>query len=128
MTKRAQAYGEMLTSARKATGLTQIEVAQRVGVAQSTYSKWEAGESDLQGMHLRPLAKVLGLALEDVVPAPSIDHKFEDPSERIGLKLIQQVAVAIEEGRLGSRQARILLELLDALVTDQPVKLHEAND
>jgi transcriptional regulator with XRE-family HTH domain len=120
MTIRGHAYGEMLTAARKAAGLTQIEVSKRIGVAQSTYSKWEAGESDLQGMHLRPLAKVLGLPLEDVVPASTIDHEFEDPSERIGLKLIREVASAIEDGRLGSRQARILLDLLVELAPEPP--------
>ena len=127
MTIRGRAYGEMLIAARKAVGLSQTEVAKKVGVAQSTYSRWEAGELDLQALHIRPLAKALGLALEDVVPVPSSSHEYAEPSERIGLKLVREVASAIEEGRLGARQARILLELLEELASKQPAKEAGAN-
>lgn len=120
MTLRGKAYGDMLVAARRAAGLTQVEVANRVGVAQSTYSKWETGESDLQAIHVRPLAKALGLAVEDVVPEPTVNHDYEDPSERIGLLLIQRVASAISDGRLGSRQARVLLDLLEELAPERP--------
>lgn len=119
MTIRGKVYGDMLVAARRAAGLTQIEVARRVGVAQSTYSKWEAGESDMQAIHIRPLAKALGMAVEDVVPVASPAVDFEDPSERIGLQLIQRVAAAISEGRLGPRQARVLLDLLEELAPDK---------
>lgn len=118
MTLRAIAYGEMLVAARRASGLTQVEVAKRVGVAQSTYSKWEAGESDMQAVHIRPLAKALGLTLDDVVPAPAVNHVYGDPSEGIGLLLIQRVASAIQNGRLKPRQARVLLDLLDEIAPD----------
>ncbi|MFC7462325.1 helix-turn-helix transcriptional regulator [Hydrogenophaga defluvii] len=115
----SSAYAARLVAARRAAGLTQADVAKRVGVAQSTYSKWEAGESDMQAIHIRPLAKALGLNLEDVVPMPTLHHEYDDPSERIGLLLIQRVASAIENGRLGSRQARILLDLLEEIAPER---------
>ncbi|MCZ8254461.1 MAG: helix-turn-helix transcriptional regulator [Polaromonas sp.] len=105
----------MLTAARRAAGLTQVETAKRVGVAQSTYSKWEAGESDMSAIYVRPLAKALGLPIEDVVPPNTSSHEFADPAERVGLMLIQRVAAAVSDGRLGSRQARVLLDLLEEL-------------
>ena len=108
-------FGEMLVAARRAAGLSQVDVAKRVGVAQSTYSKWEAGESDLLAIHIRPLTKALGLSLDDVVPVPAVSHEYHEPSERIGLLLIQRVAAAIESGRLGSRQARVLLDVLEEI-------------
>lgn len=119
MTIRGSAYGEMLVAARRAAGLTQVEVAKRVGVAQSTYSKWEAGESDMQAVHVRPLAKALALTLDDVLPVSVLSHEYEDPSERIGLLLIQRVASAIQSGRLGSRQARVLLDLLEEIAPER---------
>lgn len=115
----SSAYAARLVAARRAAGLTQVDVAKRVGVAQSTYSKWEAGESDMQAVHIRPLAKALGLNLEDVVPVPTLNHEYDDPSERIGLLLIKRVASAIENGRLGSRQARILLDLLEEIAPER---------
>jgi len=109
----------MLIAARRAAGLSQMEVAKRVGVAQSTYSKWEAGESDMQAIHVRPLAKVLQLTLDDIVPEPSVSHEYEEPSERLGLLLIKRVVAAIETGRLGPRQARVLLDLLDEIAPER---------
>lgn len=119
MTVRGSAYGNMLIAARRAAGLSQMEVAKRVGVAQSTYSKWEAGESDMQAIHVRPLAKVLQLTLDDIVPVPSVSHEYEEPSERLGLLLIKRVVAAIETGRLGPRQARVLLDLLDEIAPER---------
>lgn len=119
MTVRGSAYGNMLIAARRAAGLSQMEVAKRVGVAQSTYSKWEAGESDMQAIHVRPLAKVLQLTLDDIVPVPSVIHEYEEPSERLGLLLIKRVVAAIETGRLGPRQARVLLDLLDEIAPER---------
>lgn len=118
MTVRGSAYGNMLVAARRAAGLSQAEVAKRVGVAQSTYSKWEAGESDMQAIHVRPLARALGLTLDDIVPVPSVNHEYEEPSERVGLLLIKRVVSAIETGRLKSRQARVLLDLLEEIAPE----------
>ena len=118
MTVRAKTYGDMLSAARRAAGLTQMEVAKRVGVGQSSYSKWENGESDMNAIYLRPLAKALGLTLEDVAPFSTVNQLFEDPSEKVGLLLVQRVAEAIGTGRLGPRQARIMMELLDELAPE----------
>jgi len=82
----------------------------------------EAGESDLQAIHIRPLAQALGLTVEDVVPGPDVTHEYEDPSAKMGLLLIQRVASAIEDGRLGSRQARGLLDLLDEIAPERPAE------
>lgn len=72
MTVRGSAYGNMLIAARRAAGLSQMEVAKRVGVAQSTYSKWE-----------------------------------------------KRVVSAIETGKLGPRQARVLLDLLEEIAPER---------
>lgn len=119
MTVRGSAYGNMLIAARRAAGLSQMEVAKLVGVAQSTYSKWEAGESDMQAIHVRPLAKALRLTLDDIVPVPSVSHEYEEPSERLGLLLIKRVVSSIETGKLGPRQARVLLDLLEEIAPER---------
>lgn len=114
MTLRGEAFGAQLVAARKAVGLSQVELARKVGVAQSTLSKWESGESDLQAMHLRPLAKALCVSLEVVTPGGLViaDTNSED---RIGLLLVQRVSKAVAERRLRAGRARLILELLQEL-------------
>lgn len=118
----SDSFGAMLSSARKASGLTQEEVAERVGVAQSTYSKWENGASEMQAVYIRPLAMALGLSVDDLVPHPVDQAPAVEPSDRIGLQLVRRVAAAVEERRLGPRQARVLLDLLDELAPDRAEK------
>ncbi|MFK4706051.1 hypothetical protein ABIC83_002890 [Roseateles asaccharophilus] len=69
----------------------------------------------MQAIHLRPLAMALGLSLEAVTPHAEGSESTDDPSELIGLHLIQKVATAIRDGRLGARQARIMLDILEEL-------------
>lgn len=106
-----------LAAARKSVGLSQVELARKVGVAQSTLSKWEQGDSDMQAVHLRPLAKALGLTLEDVTPGGSvIEHEGEHES-RVGLALIQRVSKVVADGRLSAANAMLMINLLDALAS-----------
>ncbi|OLT10929.1 hypothetical protein BJF78_28325 [Pseudonocardia sp. CNS-139] len=55
-----------LAQARKAAGLTQEELAHRVGVERSTVGRWEAGESEPQPWHRRKLAQHLGVTPNDL--------------------------------------------------------------
>lgn len=42
------------------------ELSESVGVAQSTFSNWETGQSRPQPRHIDPLAKSLGLSRSEV--------------------------------------------------------------
>jgi transcriptional regulator with XRE-family HTH domain len=55
-----QDFLERLRSARKEAGLTQVEVAQRLGRSQSFVAKAENGERRLDVVDLRAFAKVYG--------------------------------------------------------------------
>lgn len=52
-------FGEALTSARKAAGMTQDELADRIHVARNTISGWEHGRTVPSVERLRELSKVL---------------------------------------------------------------------
>lgn len=54
--------GEIIKSARKAKGLTQEELANRVGVQKSAIAKWENGRvSEIKRSNLKALSIALGL-------------------------------------------------------------------
>lgn len=67
--------GQILLKARTAKGLTQYEVAERAGVAQSTYHYYETGRQGVPRERLVPLAAALDLRVEDLLldQAPAAD-------------------------------------------------------
>src|SRR5262245_48436280 len=67
---------ERLKKARKAAGLTQEELAYRVGVDRSTVGRWEAGENEPQPWLRRKIAQHLG-----VTPA-HLDALLDGPADR----------------------------------------------
>lgn len=63
-----------LKQVRKATGMTQADLALAVGVQQNTISQWENGERLVRSDKLPKLAQVLGC---------TIDALFEEPHEEV---------------------------------------------
>lgn len=57
----------MLRQIRKEAGLTQVQVAGRLGKPQSFVSKYESGERRLDVIELRKVAVVLGTSATHVV-------------------------------------------------------------
>ncbi len=51
---------------RIARGLTQAQVADRIGVGQSAVAEWERGAKRPTLDHAKALAKVYGVAVEDL--------------------------------------------------------------
>lgn len=64
-----KATGTAVRSLRAEAGLTQVQVAERLGKPQSYVSKIESGERALQAHELIPLAGALGLPTHDVLDA-----------------------------------------------------------
>jgi transcriptional regulator with XRE-family HTH domain len=57
----------LLRQMRTEAGLTQTEIAQRLGQPQSFVSKYESGERRLDVLELRQVCAVVGLSLADFV-------------------------------------------------------------
>lgn len=60
--------GEKLRAARIAAGLTQLELAKRVGCYQKDISRWERAEVEPTASVLRKLADAIGCLIDDIVP------------------------------------------------------------
>ena len=63
---------QVLKSIRTDAGLTQQQLAERLGVPQSFISKYESGERRLDLVELRDICKALGISLSAFV------KRFED--------------------------------------------------
>jgi transcriptional regulator with XRE-family HTH domain len=61
-TQQHQRLCELLIEARKAAGLTQVEVAQRLGKPQSFVAKYEGGERRLDVIEYVAVSEAIGIS------------------------------------------------------------------
>ena len=59
--------GEKLRAAREAAGLTQVELAEKVGVTQRDISNWERCKREPGVLTVKKMAQALGCSMDDLV-------------------------------------------------------------
>ena len=106
-----RALGQRVAAARKASGLTQVQLAEVLGIAQQTLAHYEMGRLRVAVALLPPLARALGVTVEDLMgeetpparrgPAP----KFQQQIERIQ--------------KLPRAKQRFVLEMLNTVLAQQ---------
>ena len=80
--------GARIAELRKARGITQVELAKTLGIAQQTMAHYEGGVSRVAVSHLPTLARTLGVSIEELLgegtaragkrgPAPKIQQQLE---------------------------------------------------
>ena len=62
-----QTLGRRIQEARKAAGLSQESLGERLGVSRQAVSKWESGASDPSTSNLMALAKLYGISAEELL-------------------------------------------------------------
>lgn len=104
--------GEHLASLRKQAGLTQVELAELLGVPQSNVAYWEQSEKPPRSDVLTQMAKVLGVRIEQLLlPANGHAAPFRagGPKGKVR-KLFEEVS------RLPRRQQEKIVEFVSAFV------------
>lgn len=84
------AYGCHLANLRKAAGLSQQELADKIGTRQSTVASWERSANPPRGEFLPKLAKILGVSA-DVLLQMEERQKHPGPASKIE-QLFQEVS------------------------------------
>ena len=86
---------EKLQSLRKAAGLSQEALAERLNVTRQAVSKWETGEGKPDIDNLLPLAKLLGTTvdylLDDSAAEPGAAPHTPPQTESVGRELWEQL-------------------------------------
>lgn len=59
--------GEKLKRARKAAGMSQADLAEKVGCHQKDISRWESGLHEPGALTLKKMAQALGCSMDDLV-------------------------------------------------------------
>jgi len=102
------AIGKRLAQLRKARGVTQMELAKKLGLSQNAISAYERGVARISAPMLLKLADALGISAEEIIGS----KKAKDPglpSRRI-LRRAQRI------DRLPTRKQEVLLQTIDAFL------------
>ncbi len=77
------AFGEFLYALRKENGMTQAELAERLGVTNKAVSKWETGEAMPESNLLLPIARIFGVTVDELLDGKRRENEeTEQPPER----------------------------------------------
>ena len=62
-----ESLGMRIRRARKAAGMTQADLAEKLNYSDKSISKWERGDSDPSTSNLLALAKLFGISAEELL-------------------------------------------------------------
>ena len=108
-TRPRSAFGLRLHTAREAAGLTQSQVALKLGITQTAYALWERRDMSLRPEQIEAVAKILKV---------SIEHLFGiEPQKVIGgpVGIVRQTFE--EVSKLPRRQQQHIVKVVSALVS-----------
>lgn len=86
-----ESMGSIIAAKRREMGLTQKDVADRLGITDKAVSKWERDVCCPDAALLSPLSEILGLSLEELVnakAAPQSSHRGVNYYVNLALKVI----------------------------------------
>jgi transcriptional regulator with XRE-family HTH domain len=105
---------KVIQNARQQSGLTQIDMAQRLGVTQATYSRIEKGKTSVNEETLERIGKILDVRKEELV--------IEDKSPE------QQATMREQASVLNPRDIPAMLRDLKELLNDGIITQEEFQD
>ena len=102
-------FGERLAALRKRAGLTQTELAERLGVTQRVITYYE-NESDWPPVHLLPkVAKVFDITVDELMSAEDVQVSEPQP---VNKRLLKRLG-AVE--KLPAQDQKMVLRLINTL-------------
>jgi transcriptional regulator with XRE-family HTH domain len=107
-----KAFGRRVQEIRKRRGLSQVEVAQRLGIHQSLVSQYERGYLRLHGALVVRLAQLLRTTPDEILAVKDGKAAGDDQAlDRRFLRRLQKI------DRLTPHQKKILLGTIDAFLS-----------
>jgi transcriptional regulator with XRE-family HTH domain len=103
------AFGERLFAARTAAGLSQVEVAQKLGITQTAYALWERRPVALRPDQIEKIAKILRISVEDLFTSNGRSKERTGPVGR-ARRAFEQVS------KLPRSQQQHILKVVEAFV------------
>ena len=127
--------GNSLYNSRKKKGLSQEEVAEKLGVSRQTISKWETEETVPDIYQAKKLAKIYGLSLDELIDADldqkEIEEVIKNTDEKKEAKINWTNAWSKKYPVLATYQQEVDIDMyarqIREMLTDLQVKYHYNN-
>ena len=89
-----QTMGEMIATLRKEKSMTQLQLAEKMGVTDKAVSKWERNLScpDIDSLPL--LAEIFGISVDELIQVKQ-HGKEEKPAEKITDTILKVIPIAM---------------------------------
>lgn len=106
--------GARVAQGRKARGLTQVQLAERLGIAQQTLAHYEVGRLRIAADMLPLLAEILDLSIDELLTGQA---GVRPSGKRGPASRLQQQIDAISQ--LPRAKQRFVVEMLDTVLAQQ---------
>lgn len=104
--------GTRVADLRKAQSITQVQLAETLGVSQQTVNAYEMGHRRIPVSSLPLLATTLAVTMEELVGSPQSAAKKRGPAPKL-----QQQIERIQQ--LPKTQQRFVMQMLDTVLAQQ---------
>jgi transcriptional regulator with XRE-family HTH domain len=113
--------GSRIAAARKARGMTQVQLAERLGVSQQTLAHYEVGRVGVGAPMLPMLAEILDLSFDEILVgqvAPYRPGKRGPPSHLA--QHLERIA------QLPKAKQRLVVEMIDSVIVKAQLEAQHA--
>ncbi len=107
-----QELGQRIAQLRKAQGLTQAQLAEKLGISQQTMAHYEVGRLRVAAVMLPTLTTILGVSVDELIGAPAKAAAKRGPASMLQ-RQIEQI------GLMPRAKQKFITEMLEALIQQQ---------
>lgn len=111
-----ETFGNMIAALRRENGMTQMELAEKMGVTDKAVSKWERDLSFPDVSSLPKLAEIFDISVDELMQVKSNTKAREDNDG-----ITEIVRLALKGVALAMGVAVVALSLMDKMETDSAV-------
>lgn len=114
--------GKFISKCRHEKGLTQSDLAEKLGISKNAVSKWERGLCLMDMSLLKPLSEILDVSINDILAGEKINNKdIEKKSEENIIKLTELVKLkTMRSGIIGMALFFIVLVIISFFKDESP--------
>ena len=113
-----ETFGNMVAVLRKEKGMTQLELAEKMGVTDKAVSKWERDLSFPDVSSIPKLAEILGISVDELMQVKA--ESKEEPAKK---KIDEIVDVAFKGVTLAMGIAVVVLSIMKQIEMDSAITM-----